>query len=499
MNKENILTKVEDSTVTIFAKHQENIIKKSTKIENNIHDNNYSTSIGTIFHNNNNIYVVGCYHGMINAIDIIMYFKIKKNNKNILEKCKLNILSYSIELDISLLEIINPTKNIINGRFINTDMLITKLSNTYNNIEFNFKNLHEKNTIISCKFKKIKYDNLHSFHTPKLPYINTKIEKCKNIMESLQGKSGSLVVSDNKIIGMISNLSKNNELEISPSIFLIRFLAEYNKIKCFNGLCNIIFTYEECSTIYKKKKINAIKIIDNYDINYNMEHFTQVNNAQNIKKDDILIKIDNNFINNKCQVFDKELNLNIDLHTYITLRYHDGDKINLIINRYVGELNNKRIETKKITVLARSMETLKYISIENNKYHKFGNLILTELSEQLIEYCRCNNIILENTIFKYYVDKPYRNENEKIIILLNLDTDMIYTENINLDKKISFVSKINKYKMPILKKINRLKIKRLDDVLNKDLNVMNNLTIELSGETTIIRTDGIKIENIIKK
>ena len=74
---------------------------------------------------------------------------------------------------------------------------------------------------------KIKDDYLKSVLIPPIPLYKIKID-----MLEYDGLSGSIVISDDKIIGMITSVTKKSTLEAIPMILIFNFvktMITYNK------------------------------------------------------------------------------------------------------------------------------------------------------------------------------------------------------------------------------------------------------------------------------
>src|SRR5947207_2504028 len=125
--------------------------------KNNKSNNIFSYSIGLLFVDKDDAYVLTCYHGIKNTYNQEIFI----NKKNLdLTNLKLKLYTYNL------------------NTFIKKKIL--------------------KNEIINCTFDNIIYDNLTSKNIPCLPYINLKLNKNFNDISELKGFSGSILKTDNE-------------------------------------------------------------------------------------------------------------------------------------------------------------------------------------------------------------------------------------------------------------------------------------------------------------
>lgn len=471
-----------------------------TKKWNNLIDFNKKPSIvikysmGCFITINNKFYVLTCYHGIHNHIDVHIYNFCDKTKSLI--KINATVKFISDELDLALLEINNNGNN---GKIDFSDFQMLKM-NDFNcsnkNNKSNKNNSNKTKYIIPVKeikkdstnfnVKKYNvtlqnhnnndcdnnytYDNLTSLNIPKLPYIklSTKelsIEKIKK----LKGVSGTIVFDNmKKIQGIVTNFyTVKDEIYVLTLKAINRFLNEIYLTNNFNGLCGIVNKKKLCEFEHDNVDYWGYMIVDKSIINYN-NNICSTNNkyGNGLNYGDIIFQVNNHPLNDKGKIYDKEIDSYVPFNTYIALNYKNMDMIKLRIMR---NEKNDYIE-KKIKIKSRPLWTMKNIMIRhNNKFVNCNGIIFTELSEDIIEFYNNHNMIIDGYGRYIYTNKPYQDNGKKIIIAINLKKSELPMDFLKSANKIGFPlikNYDNKYYFPILDKINRKKNFNLND-LNK--------------------------------
>ena len=114
-----------------------------------------------------------------------------------------------------------------------------------------------------------------------------------------------------------------------------------------------------------------------------------------------------------------------------------GDMIpcSIMRNKKLRKSNDYRI--KKINIKSRPLNTMKYIPITfNGKKLEYCGLIFYELSEDIMDIYRNMGIDLGLYLSKYYLTDQYRNENENVIVLLDINRNKIDDKNLIIINKI---------------------------------------------------------------
>jgi hypothetical protein len=96
---------------------------------------------------------------------------------------------------------------------------------------------------------------------------------------------------------------------------------------------------------------------------------------------------------------------------------------------------------------------------DSGVYYNHNGMIFAELSEQIIAYCKTNNITLPYEIVKSYGKMI---TSDKIIVMVNIRNLHIETKKQFVDHGVLISNVLNKY--PILLKIGNKRIKSLKDI-----------------------------------
>jgi hypothetical protein len=447
-----------------------------------IDDKEYiKSSVGYLIDINNEKYVLGLNHGITNTYEIYMYAFNKSNNKLI--KYNLNMVVNSVELDLVLLKPLNFNKKESN---ISLEYFMQDIPDKTNKLELciidivdSKKRIITKNNY-SCKLNKIDIDNKNSFTMPKVLYIDITVENnnfYKN--DELGGISGSFLKCNNKILGMVSNIIMGtNIISILHSSNILRFLNEFKQTNNFYGLCGIggiLGFYEVELEDRKKQKVYIVK--DSNNINYNDNSIKKVSkNRNNLKNNDIIYGLNGIEFDINGMLFDKKINSILPLQTYIALNYNFGMIIPLNIYRLNSKGNDH--EKKIITINTRPISTMRYIPIKSdNIFYKFKGLVFVEITEELIETYSKNNINFVNPILDIVLSSSYRNNNEKLIMIISTDRSNLDVDYLTSYDEIGFPFKNkqkNYYNIYILDKINNKKVKNIHNI-NKYFNKIKNI------------------------
>ena len=444
-----------------------------------------------------NSYVLTCFHGIKNAYELIVY----KLEHDVVKKYEVKKVINAYEMDLALLKIECIT-DITNLNFFKIPYpraheklmyYITTISATPETNEMNYK-LH------TCTFLQMMYTKQFSFNMPLMPIVNVKLLE---EIDELTGLSGCCVFNkDNLIVGIISNIQMSTKMiSVVPSVSIMRFLKEVELFDDFNGLCDIVSTLKLCE-ITIEKNYNAL-IVDNcFDINYYNNTQIKLTDTlgHTLKNNDIIYEINNHQFNSDGLVSSHKQN--IPLSSYIALNYMTDDIIPLKIYR--------KYEPKDIKLKARPVKTMRYIPVvSDKKYVEHCGLIFTEITEELLELYRNNGINISGPFLNNYIKNPYRNGNESIIIVLDINRNNIPDKILNkFDDiglplvQVSVEAKSNKtYNMLQLLKINKKKIINLEilkeTLNNSEKNIMR-FRLNYGKRIKLITTDKIESLEVIK-
>ena len=154
---------------------------------------------------------------------------------------------------------------------------------------------------------------------------------------------------------------------------------------------------------------------------------------------DVIYGIDRVWFDDNYMIYLSRACMKVPISTYITLKYMHGDAIKLNIYRADAVKN-----IKILNIHARSINTAKYLSIiTEHKYCEYNGFIFMELSEEFIEmYNRVNNMIFMNYMIKYMYDTPYKNNADKVVVLVDINRNVL---------KRSIVDILDRLHIPIIK------------------------------------------------
>lgn len=135
---------------------------------------------------------------------------------------------------------------------------------------------------------------------------------------------------------------------------------------------------------------------------------------------------------------------------------------------------------------------MKYIPITfNGKVVEYNGLKLIEISEDIIENHDNIGFRIGLSLMEYYLKKPYRNESESIIVLIDINKSMMNKNNLEKINEIGLplINIDNRdYIMPVLTKVNKKKITALDDLkMIIDSNVNNTLQFKIQNSSKKVK------------
>jgi hypothetical protein len=401
----------------------ETIIRKGIGVFCNLNEKNY---IITCFHiiGNNNI--------KVNAI----YFDIKTEKIVIIP---LKIKNLIPELDIAVLEIANKIqKKIITNSIISHDIFkLNEIKDRDNNIYLlscEIDNESHKIIYTQNKIKNIVINNgfLVSTLIPKIPLVEFD-------PHDIDILSGSLLISNNKIISIVSNINHDtHRIESIPMILLSLISLSTIKRFMFSTLVADISDNSE-------KSVGHV-ITNSYNISYNNYSAFQI---FSFKQNDIICEIDDIKFNNDGTIYDTVIGCNLNLDTFMMIKCSHVGKIKI---KYCRKFFGKYKEYTNELIGIECNKIFQVNIFNNNKYVYYKGYIFTELSEELI-----NNLKLFN-------DYKTNIGTEKIIVLINsFDKDFNYSCPLILDKIQN--KKINSLK--------ELKMKLEENIIRNKKNIFN--------------------------
>lgn len=305
----------------------------------NLFSKNEST--GTGFYIDSKL-ILTCHHVVENALDIIVDVY-----KNELDKIKIKAkIKYIFpDDDLAIIELAEPNTNYIK---LNFDM-ITKNDNV------------EVNTIgypLDTNNIKINRGIISGFQDSMIQTDSTLNP----------GNSGGPLIINNKVIGI--NQSKyveasNTGFAIPIFRFLIFWLLKPEKLKFINKKPKLLFDYQEIKQGYTKFNLPD-------DINYGVI-ITKISdlsllNKYNIRVGDLLLKVNNNKINNYGDIKFNFYPEKINLHE-INLWFIEDDELEIT---YYSN-NTKTIKTEKIILKYINTQLIDYYYDSNEQPYYYNN------------------------------------------------------------------------------------------------------------------------------
>lgn len=300
------------------------------------------------------------------------------------------------------------------------------------------------NTDIYLTKKNLELVELKSKLYPKIPILLADFDFEKyNEHVQINGLSGSIIHIDKKIIGLLTSINDEDEFEILP-LHIIKLLIESaikNEFKFYSLPVNFI-QYED-NVLYIQKSMSTI-----------------------LQQQDLILKIDNTYIEENKSIYDSHLNICIPIDTYIILNgktaldieYKRSGKNKNTFITHIDNIRLKEIDFKETLMTYKDTEKLVEL---------FG-LKFKELSEEFLLKCMSKNILIPD------IDYSYKFSDKKIIILSG------YSLNI----KPNIIEILNKNKIDINKnlyrlvKISKKEIKTIEDVQYHNLLDKKKITLQ---------------------
>lgn len=453
-------------TVIIKAKlGKSNFIDQKSLNENNNSKVVVYHNIGSIVSLNGRPYVLTCFHCLKNTYDQIIYYKNKSHYGH--------ISHVSDELELGLMEIEGDIKSKtfdITNFDVNLNLEKKKLVIKTNDLNQFIEMGKWKSMILKCELDRILTDetcNITSINLPPLPYITMTLKKKYSDISELKGLSGSLLMSENQIIGIVTAI-ENSQIRVIPSITIMRFLNEIILKNSFNGICTFVGRFSQCDfDVTDNEKKYGIYIDDTFDINYNHYNYKDDQLHMNLRKNDIITKIENHEINKNGKIYDTHTGIDLNYRTFLALNFTCGESIHVNLMRCKKKENND-FKEKKIIIRGRPLNSMKYIPITfSGSIINYKGFIFIEMSEDIILNYYNIGINIGQSLSEYFLTNPYRNENERVVTLIDIDKNRINKKNLDIINELGLplVNTVDKYYMvPILKKINKKKISNLKDL-----------------------------------
>ena len=393
------------------------------------------------------LFVISCNHIIGSAYYNIYAFH------NDLTKIQLNVFRSIPELDIVILKPmydcdcthinfdIIPTINYIKKRMDDIVMIVGSVIET-DDVTY---------TVIKTSAPKLKFDHVYGNIIPKVPLITFTCDK-----EDVYGFSGSSLLIDDQIIGIVNNYSEDGYLAALP-LPLVALIAsnaiQHNPI--FKGvyLATEIIEVEEEQALYHL-------ITNTGQIKYGKFKFGT---------NDIICGINGKGFNEDGYIFCDGLDMSVPLGTFVMIETYLGNTLNFKLIKCVGgEHKNDPIEQM---VQPNLYDDMYNVSVFNkHRYCCMGGLIFTELSEELILAVGKTGVVLDGPIFGQYKTLNFLGGKAvtKYVVLIDVDYKMlsvILADKLK-DKGVPYVKYGDNYQLLILTKINGIEIKDFEGVEN---------------------------------
>lgn len=451
---------------------------------------NYNRSIyhtsGLIFNYQGKKYIVSTRTKIISCKNIVMYHSYYTDNDSVIMRNNLQILFQSIEFNIIILGSVDHTEfdvstsEIISGNY-NPNNVLKSYNITNNSYQIPTKRSHyytvrtdmdlESETInYTIHVYDIKFIKSVIFDKTFLPENYMYHFMIKNDEQNLVGICGAVVFNKkNQLIGLVSRTQQEN-LFILPTKTLTKIIFEFinnlNTHDKYNGLLSLPFSY------YISKK-NMVKIALDCDILTNNDH-------KQLKKNDTLISINNNNLvveNDRILIFDDDYKEKIPLDIYLKLNIIKNSPIPLSLSR------RKKIIDIITFGLTKDIPDIPLTTISfffpkfPISFLKVGNLIVVQLTHELLDITIANKIIIKNKIIDTYMESSTINSFNHIIIIDCLDSILAKKYNLpqlNMNLKNQILN------CPSIETINGnkiLTIENLESVTKNDSKIIIDATL----------------------
>lgn len=420
-----------DTTVNVIAEYDEHSC---------IDDSKVSTSIGTIVYVDDKQYILTTLHGVANSTTIYT------SNYN-----ELTVSNSSDELDTVLLDI--DTELPVSSTYF----FDTKIPSYGDKLTLCDKK------ITTCTVDSVETVRYNSCNTIDIPYINITVDDPDFYTDDLHGLSGSLVSGVDGVVGMVVRM-KDRLIVLLPSCFIKLFIEN----KPFKGLCYPVFDYFVAELSLSDEQTVYGLIV------------TETHTSTIFKQDKIVLEIDGKQFNSTGEIHSSTLDIHIPVSTYIAL--NKGVVTSKIVDTdgYIEDISTKIPETK----LSKYIPVLGKYTVYNYK-----GLILTELTEQIIEYYREQYPDITGNWIKNYLETPYTDTYSRIVVVVGTDK---YSEFYNNYKDIG-LPVITEYRIPVLVQLTKIGNKKITDInlLNEYID-KEQCTVTLATDSYLIKLKYVK-------
>jgi hypothetical protein len=373
-------------TCNIYVEFKKNVVNKTSIHEYILDDEIYiSRGNGIIMKIKDEYYIFTCNH-IIEKNPIIIKCYTDEHEINTI------IFKRIYEYDVCILKINYHDYVNIKKYYTNENVgIINSFLECGNYISHNLEK--------SCEIVKnicVKNSHIKSVIVPMVPMYEFEI--CGEV-EDYNGMSGSILMNDTNIIGMV--LCKSNKILMAiPIVLILNFMT--NELKYIKFNYDIVdFTLE--------KKYNGLYINDIINKKYN----------STINVGDVIVSCENQEINDVGEIYCDELKLYITIDTFIML--HNKNYIDI-------QILNINETFENIICYKYDIEHICKIFIQKqNKIFNINGLIFTELSEELI----IENVKNGMNYYKEIYNSLFDNSEKYIVMILNTSSNKKYNKFIH--------------------------------------------------------------------
>ena len=347
------------------------------------------------------------------------------------------------------------------------------------------------------------FEPLVSRHIHHIPLFNVPVEELpfvkeiicehkiddisKTIAEKAAGLSGSIIRSNDKMIGMIiiyTDTKKMMSIKAIP-LFLLDIIFKNVINKRITQLMGIQIDTYPCSFEYKSEHMFG------HIVKKDMCGYINGKKIFNIIKGDIITEIDTKQFNENGMIWSDDMNMFVPPNTYTMIKTNMNPNIPIVIKiskQSAGHANQYAYNLMCIPYNAM------YRTRISDRVCCWGETVFIELSEEMRLFYKKNGI---NIIDSAQVFDEYANNNEKIIIVFNykkLLPRAFFNKKMYIDMPYR---KSNGYMFYTLHSVGKKKILNIDDLVNvfKIVKKQNNktVTLKLLSDTGTIESMRINV------
>jgi hypothetical protein len=396
-----------------------------------------------------NIGVLTTLHGVQYCHDCVI---VESNTKHVLEK---HIRIDAPELDLTFISVPDLTEYFVITDFAEIG-IDQKKCIVHEEITESLKNNRQKKNLLKATIISHKLEKQMSLNYPMLQYFYIIFDDPDIYNdEQIKGLSGTCVLSNDKIIGILLNiLNESNNVSIIPTSMILMFLthiSENNSREPNNYyLMGVPFLYTVGDTdLGDGKQSNILIVTKTY--------------CSQIKNDDIISNI--NGLSFNKHGFINSVNLPID--TWISM--NNLKKMSLTLFRDVKK--NDDYQKMDVIISSHLINTKIKIPISSKiEYFIWSGLIFVELTENILKYYHDSGISLYTSLIEHHFNNPFDDINKKIIVMIDADKTYMSPkiQELFIKHKLPILhSNTDIYDVPIVTKCDGKNVKNLADLIDK--------------------------------